>query len=50
MKQQEHVSAPGVTLTTVWQIGPTFPGVEKSTAFGKPALRVRGKLIACVPQ
>ena len=38
-----------VTLATVWQIGLTFPGVEKSTAYGNPALKVRGKLMAAVP-
>ena len=39
----------GVTLETVWQIGLTLPGVEKSTTFGAPALKVRGQLMACVP-
>ena len=27
----------------------TLPGVEQSTAYGSPALRVHGKLLACVP-
>ena len=26
-----------------------MPGVEASTAYGFPALKVRGKLLACVP-
>ena len=26
-----------------------LPGVEESTAYGLPALKVRGKLLACVP-
>lgn len=44
----------GVTLDTVWEIGVRFPGVEKSTAYGSPALRVKrrgGKreVIAGVP-
>lgn len=26
-----------------------FPGVEESTMYGAPALKVRGKLLACVP-
>ena len=26
-----------------------MPGVEESTAYGSPALKVRGKLLACVP-
>lgn len=38
-----------VTLDMIWQIGVTFPGVEKSTAYNSPALKVRGKLMACVP-
>jgi hypothetical protein len=32
-----------VTLDAVWQIGATFPGVEKSTAYGSPALKVKGQ-------
>jgi len=38
-----------VTLDAIWKIGLTFPGVEKSTTFGAPALKVRGQLMACVP-
>ncbi len=38
-----------VTFDTVRKIGLTLPGVEESTAFGAPALKVRGKLMACVP-
>jgi len=26
-----------------------LPGVEESTAYGAPALKVQGKLLACVP-
>ena len=26
-----------------------LPGVEESTAYGAPALKIRGKLLACVP-
>ena len=26
-----------------------LPGVEESTAYGSPALKIRGKLLACVP-
>jgi hypothetical protein len=45
---------PAVTLESVWKAGVTFPGVEMSTTFGSPALKVKrpgGKLemIACVP-
>lgn len=38
-----------VTLDTVRKIGLNFPGVEESTAFGAFALKVGGKLMACVP-
>jgi hypothetical protein len=34
---------------TVRKIGLTLPGVEESTAYGSPALKVHGKLLACVP-
>jgi hypothetical protein len=34
---------------TVRKIGLTLPGVEESTAYGSPALKLHGKLLACVP-
>jgi hypothetical protein len=34
---------------TVRKIGLTLPGVEEGTAYGVPALKVHGKLLACVP-
>ena len=34
---------------TVRKIGLALPGVEESTAYGLPALKVHGKLLACVP-
>jgi len=34
---------------TVRNIGLALPGVEESTAYGFPALKVHGKLLACVP-
>src|ERR1700752_757354 len=34
---------------TVRKIGLALPGVEESTAYGSPALKVQGKLLACVP-
>src|SRR5580658_6704330 len=34
---------------TVRKIGFALPGVEESTVFGKPALKVHGKLLACIP-
>ncbi len=38
-----------ISFDTVRQIGLALPGVEESTAYGSPALKVRGKLLACVP-
>ena len=40
---------PGVSLDAVWETGATLPGVVRSTAYGSPALKVRGQLMACVP-
>jgi hypothetical protein len=40
---------PGVSLDAVWKTGATLPGVVRSTAYGSPALKVRGQLMACVP-
>jgi hypothetical protein len=37
------------TFDTVREIGLALPGVEESTAFGVPALKIHGKLLACVP-
>jgi hypothetical protein len=44
----------GVSLDAVWQMGAPFHGVEKSTTFGSPALKVKGpggklQVMACVP-
>jgi hypothetical protein len=33
---------------TVRKIGLTFPGVEESTAYGSPALKLKGRLLACM--
>jgi hypothetical protein len=30
-------------------IGLALPGVEESTTYGLPALKIRGNLLACVP-
>ena len=38
-----------VNFDTVRNIGLALPGVEESTAYGQRALKVRGKLLACVP-
>ena len=38
-----------VTFDTAREIAASWPGVEVSTAYGAPALKVRGKLMAAVP-
>jgi hypothetical protein len=38
-----------IDFETVWDIGLTLPGVEESTAYRLPALKVRGQILACVP-
>jgi hypothetical protein len=38
-----------INFDTVRDIGLALPGVEESTAYGQPALKVDGKLLACVP-
>ncbi len=38
-----------IKFDTVRKIGLALPGVEESTAYGSPALKVHGKLLACVP-
>jgi len=38
-----------IDFDTVRKIGLALPGVEESTAYGSPALKVHGKLLAGVP-
>jgi hypothetical protein len=38
-----------IEFDTVRKIGLALPGVEDSTAYGFPALKVQGRLLACVP-
>jgi len=38
-----------INFDTVRKVGLALPGVEESTAYGSPALKVHGKLLACVP-
>lgn len=38
-----------ITFDTVRKIGLALPGVEEGAAYGSPALKVRGKLLACIP-
>jgi hypothetical protein len=38
----------GHTFATVEAIGRTLPGVEVTTSWGQPALKVRGRMFACM--
>lgn len=38
----------GSSFKTVESIGRTLPGVEVTTTWGKPALKVRGKMFVCI--
>ena len=38
-----------INFDSVRKIGLALPGVEESTAYGAPALKVHGKLLASVP-
>ena len=38
-----------ITFDTVQEIGLSLPGVEKSIAYGVPALKLHGQLLACIP-
>jgi len=38
-----------VNFDNVRDIGLRLPGVEESTAYGAPALKFQGKLLACIP-
>ena len=38
-----------INFETVRQIALALPGVEESTAYGSPAFKIRGKLLACIP-
>ena len=38
-----------LSFETVRQIGLELPGVRESTAYGMPALKINGKLLAAIP-
>ena len=40
--------APASSFRRVEAIGRTLPGVEVTTSWGQPALKVRGKMFACL--
>jgi hypothetical protein len=39
---------PGLTFSAVEAIGRALPGVEVATMYGQPALKVRGRMLACI--
>jgi len=39
---------PTMTFRTVRAIGLKLPGVEESTMYGQPALKLAGRMIACI--
>ena len=39
---------PPVTFAAVKKIGLSLPGVEEGTAYGAPALKINGQLLACM--
>jgi hypothetical protein len=44
---KKHAST--INFDSVRKIGLALPGVEESTAYGSPALKIRGRLMACLP-
>ncbi len=49
MKSRRLTAKSTNDFDTVRNIGLALPGVEEGTAYGFPALKVHGKLLACVP-
>lgn len=39
-----------IDFDTVRKLAHEFAGVEDSTSYGSPSLKVRGKLLACIPR
>lgn len=46
MAQREASPHEAVTFDTVRQLALALPGVEESTSYGTPAIKVKGKLLA----
>lgn len=42
------MASKGTSLETVRKIGLALPGVEESTMYGAPALKLHGQLLACI--
>jgi hypothetical protein len=47
--QTDQMPRTRIDFDTVRDVGLALPGVTESTAYGQPALKIRGKLLACVP-
>jgi hypothetical protein len=45
--KKTNAMAGKVTFETVWRMGSALPGVERSTAYGAPCLKLGGKMLAC---
>src|SRR5437588_3550067 len=43
-----YIPVKGLTFAVVRQIGLKLPDVEEGTAYGSPALKVRGKMFTCI--
>lgn len=43
------VKKSAISFDTVRKIGLALPGVEEGTSYGSPALKIGGKMFACVP-
>jgi hypothetical protein len=48
-RRRNSMAKARVDFETVRKIALALPGVEDSTAYGSPALKVGGKLLACIP-
>jgi hypothetical protein len=44
----KNVTPHGATFRNVASIGRTLPDVQATTSWGKPALKVRGKMFVCI--
>jgi hypothetical protein len=49
MRKSKTIPSSTIDFDTVRKIGRELPGVEEGTVYGSPALKVRGKLLACIP-
>jgi hypothetical protein len=51
LADKSHSPMPKSTINfdSVRKIGLALPGVEESTAYGSPAWKIHGKLLACLP-